>query len=119
MTWRPTSVDPVNATRRTPGCARSASPTSAPLPVTTLTAPGGNLPFPPAYVACWINSTVLSVARGVVEAGLITIVLPAAIAGPTFVPIRVRGKFHGTIPAQTPIGWRITRPYAPFWGNGT
>ena len=51
-----------------------------------------------------------SVARGVVVAGLMTIVLPAANAGPSLVPINVSGKFHGVMAPQTPIGWRTTRP---------
>ena len=50
------------------------------------------------------------VVSGVVEAGLTMTVLPAASAGPTFVPIKVMGKFHGTIAPQTPTGRRITMP---------
>jgi hypothetical protein len=73
-------------------------------------APGGSLPLPPANVACWMSSAVRSVASGVVEAGLTMMVLPAASAGPTLVPISVSGKFQGTIAPHTPIGWRITSP---------
>ena len=36
--------------------------------------------------------------------GLRTIVQPAAMAGATFPIIWCRGKFHGVIMAQTPIG---------------
>ena len=53
---------------------------------------------------------VRSVASGVVYAGLMMIVLPAASAGPSLVPIRVSGKFHGTMAPHTPIGWRTTMP---------
>ena len=52
-----------------------------------------------ANVACWISSAVRSVASGVVDAGLMTIVLPAASAGPSLVPISVSGKFHGMMRA--------------------
>ena len=48
ITWRPTSVEPVKAIRRTRGCLRSASPTMLPGPVTTLTAPFGSVFLPPA-----------------------------------------------------------------------
>ncbi len=57
-----------------------------------------------------MSSITLIVASGVVLAGLMMIVLPAANAGPNFVPINVSGKFHGTMPPQTPIGWRTTMP---------
>ena len=50
------------------------------------------------------------VANGVLVAGLITIVLPAARAGPSLVPMSVSGKFHGTMAPHTPIGWRTTMP---------
>ena len=62
---------------------------------------------------------ILSVASGVVEAGLTTTVQPAAIAGPTFVPISVIGKFHGTIAPQTPTGCFTTIPYIFGSGSGT
>ena len=45
---------------------------------------------------------------GVSCAGLMTIVQPAAIAGPILrVPIAV-GKFHGVMKKLGPTGWRIT-----------
>ncbi len=49
---------------------------------------------------------------GVCDAGLSTIVQPAAIAGPIFrVPMAI-GKFHGVINRQTPTGclWIRNRP---------
>ena len=52
----------------------------------------------------------LSVASGVVEAGLATTVLPEASAGAAFVPSSVSGKLYGVIAAHTPIGRRITIP---------
>ncbi|MNW21602.1 hypothetical protein D3C71_2226110 [compost metagenome] len=41
---------------------------------------------------------------GVVSDGLMTIEQPAANAGITFHMPIISGKFHGTIPATTPIG---------------
>ena len=84
-TWRPTSVEPVNATRRTSGWPTSASPISAPRPVTTLSTPSGT----PASAKMRATS---SVASGVVAAGFATTVLPLASAGATFVPSSVSGK---------------------------
>ena len=45
---------------------------------------------------------------GVIDAGLITIVQPAASAGPALRVIIAFGKFHGVIAAHTPIGCLIT-----------
>ena len=101
--WRPTSVEPVNATRRTSGWLTSASPISEPRPVTTLSTPSGT----PASANIRATS---SVASGVVAAGFATTVLPAASAGATFVPSSVSGKLYGVIAAHTPIGRRITMP---------
>ena len=60
-----------------------------------------------------------TVARGVVEAGFTMDVQPAAIAGPILVPIKVVGKFHGTMAPQTPIGCFRTMPYMALFGSGT
>ncbi len=49
-------------------------------------------------------------------AGLSTTALPAAIAGAIFHDAMMNGKFHGMIPAQTPIGSRRTMLSAG--GNG-
>ena len=85
MTWRPTSVEPVKAMRRTSGWPTSASPITEPRPVTTLSTPSGT----PASANMRATS---SVASGVVAAGLATTVLPLASAGATFVPSSVSGK---------------------------
>ena len=103
MMWRPTAVEPVKATRRTRSWVTSASPTSEPRPVITLTTPGGNS-------ASSSRSAILSVVSGVVAAGLTTIVLPAISAGASLVPSSVSGKLFGTIAATTPIGRRRTMP---------
>ncbi len=49
-----------------------------------------------------------SALRGVISAGFITIVLPAASAGPIFQLQNSSGKFHGTIAPTTPTGSRFT-----------
>ncbi|MNV90397.1 hypothetical protein D3C71_1847810 [compost metagenome] len=93
----PTGVEPVKLTLAISGCSVSALPQPVPLPVTTLNTPGGM----PASVA---NSAMRSRVSGVVSEGLITMEQPAASAGITFhIPI-ISGKFHGTMPATTPIG---------------
>ena len=46
--------------------------------------------------------------KGVAEAGLTTMVQPAASAGPALRVIIAAGKFHGVIAAHTPIGSLIT-----------
>jgi hypothetical protein len=85
MMWRPVSVSPVNATRRTSGWPTSTSPISDPRPVTTFSTPSGT----PASAK---SSATRSVASGVVDAGFATTVLPVASAGATFVPSSVNGK---------------------------
>ena len=58
-------------------CAASAAPTTSPRPVTTFRTPSGT----PASLASSARRTVV---RGVADAGLSTIELPAASAGPIF-----------------------------------
>ena len=73
----PTGVEPVKEVMRTSGCVSSASPTTRPAPVRTLTTPSGI----PAFVQ---SSASMSEVSGVISAGLRTMVLPAAMAGSTF-----------------------------------
>ena len=84
---RPTAVEPVKATLLTSGCRTSAAPV-APAPVTMLTTPGGRS-------ACCRISAKMSADSGVVSAGLMTTVLPAASAGAIFHASMSSGKFHG------------------------
>ena len=93
----PTSVDPVKVSLRTMGLVTSSCPTTSRPPGTTLITPGG-MPARPA------SSARASAESGVSEAGLITIVQPAASAGPALRRIIAEGKFHGVIAAQTPTG---------------
>ena len=73
----PTAVDPVNPILPTPGCATSASPTVAPGPGTTFSAPAGSPASTP-------SSAYRSTDSGVRLAGFSTTVLPAASAGASF-----------------------------------
>ncbi|MNZ26189.1 hypothetical protein D3C78_433730 [compost metagenome] len=101
ISWRPISVEPVNDSLRTIGLPVSSLPMSPALPVTTLSTPAGI----PARVA---SSTRARAEYGVCEAGLSTMVQPAARAGPALRVIIAAGKFHGVMAAVTPIGCLIT-----------
>src|SRR5688572_35903 len=81
----------------TDGCVTSASPTSAPRPVITLTTPGGNPASPNSFA-------ISTIAADVYSEGLITAVHPAASAGASFQLVRVSGEFHGVMIATTPLG---------------
>ena len=104
---RPTFVDPVNDSFRARPDRISGSITGpASAAVMQLTAPAGT----PASERMSISASIDS---GVWCAGLITLVHPAAIAGPSLrVPIAI-GKFHGVISRQGPTGWRATRKRDP------
>src|SRR3954471_11184690 len=78
--------------------ATSASPASAPEPVTTFTTPGGN-------TSC-NNSHTRTTARGSCGAGFTTTVLPIASAGPILPAMFTIGKLYGVMHATTPTGWR-------------
>src|SRR5438132_195344 len=97
MIRRPTSVEPVNATLSTSSLETSSSPAAAPGPERTLTTPSG-------MPASTHSRPIANVVNGVYEAGLTTTVLPAAMAGAIFHAAIWMGKFHGVIPAHTPIG---------------
>ena len=107
--FRPTGVEPVNATLSTPGCFTSVSP-SRPEPVTRLTTPAGT---PAAATA----SMITRMDSGVGDAGLITTVQPASSAGASLMTTRLMGKFHGAISAHTPIGSRRTTDSPPPRGK--
>ncbi len=74
-TAMPARTEPVMATICGRGCETSAAPVSR-SPVTTLSTPGGRNSA--------ASSPSISVDTGVVSDGLITMVLPAASAGPIF-----------------------------------
>ena len=86
---------------RTSELVVSSLPMGPAEPVTTDSTPFGM----PARSA---SSHSASAEYGVCEAGLITIVQPAASAGPALRVIIALGKFHGVTAAQTPIGCLMT-----------
>ena len=106
---RPTSVDPVKDSLRARPSRISGSITCPECEVViTFSTPSGS----PASARIPASASIDS---GVWEAGLITIVQPAATAGPILrVPMAI-GKFHGVISRQTPTGclW-IRNRLAPF-----
>jgi len=93
----PTFVPPVKAMRRMSGCLTSASPTTEPLPGSTLTMPSGT----PACCAMRASSIAM---RGVISAGLNTMAQPAASAGAIFCASLAIGEFQGVIAPTTPSG---------------
>jgi hypothetical protein len=98
----PTSVEPVKQIFRTAGWLMNRSPTTLPLPGTTVKTPAGK----PASRASSPSRIAVS---GVSSAGLSTTVLPAASAGAKPQPAIGIGKFHGTITPTTPSGsWKVT-----------
>ncbi|MNV84605.1 hypothetical protein D3C71_1784910 [compost metagenome] len=113
MTSRPTWVEPVNANRLTSGCAASAAPASAPIPVTTLTTPGGR----PASSS---SSAVRRMARDASSAGLMTAVQPVAKTGPRTCICENSGPFQGIMAPTTPTGAFtisvVTLPCSELWG---
>jgi hypothetical protein len=74
---RPTSVEPVKATTSMSGCRAMATPTTSPLPGTTLRTPAGMPASPP-------SSAIRRRLRAVWPAGLMTMLLPVARTGPSF-----------------------------------
>src|SRR6266571_7791702 len=97
MIVRPASVLPVIVTNPVILFVTSSSPTSDPLPVTTLTTPFGN-------PASSISPTISIVLRGVLLDGFVTTVFPVIKAGASFLATVAEGKFQGVIDATTPIG---------------
>lgn len=111
MSCRPISVDPVKLSFRTSGLEHSCAPISAAEPVTTEKTPGGT----PARSASTASASAES---GVCEAGLSTMVQPAASAGPALRVIMAAGKFQGVIAAPTPTGSFSTTMRCPSTGAG-
>ena len=79
--------------------AALAAPAVGPYPGTTLITPSGK----PAFCA---KRAIRKQVSGVCSAGFITIVHPAANAGPHFQAVINIGKFHGIICPATPTGSR-------------
>ena len=89
----PTAVEPVKQTLRTSGWVTNRSPTTEPLPGSTVNTPSG---MPASRASCPMSIAV----SGVSSAGLSTTVLPAASAGAKPQPAIGIGKFHGTMIAD-------------------
>ena len=103
----PTEVEPTKETPFTSGCFRNIS-ASFLLHVTMFKTPSGS----PA--SCHSSAHLIAVI-GVIEAALITIVLPLAMQRGVIHPIGIiPGKFHGIIPANTPSGSRYSTVSYPF-----
>ena len=98
ITSRPTAELPVKLTMSTRGSVVSNLLASRLVGVITLTTPGGISVYSSTMRAS------ASPASGVNGDGLRTIVLPAASALPSFIALRVCGKFHGVIAETTPSG---------------
>src|SRR5208337_2988642 len=88
---------PVKVSLRTIGFEVISPPIAVAVPVTTENTPLGRPARSP-------SSASASAENGVCEAGLSTMVQPAASAGPHLRVIIAAGKFHGVIAAHTPIG---------------
>jgi hypothetical protein len=87
------------------------SPTTDPLPGTTVSTPSGS----PASTASSPSRIAVS---GVSSAGLSTTALPAASAGAKPQPAIGIGKFQGTMTPTTPSGsWKVTSvpPATGIW----
>ena len=102
MIRRPTTVEPVKDTLSTSGCEASSSPTDAPPPVIDVHHALGQV---------GLVEQLRQAQRGErrVRGRLEHTLLPIASAGASFHTAITSGKFHGTIPAQTPNGSRSTK----------
>src|SRR3954447_18029680 len=107
----PTSVEPVKVIFLTVGLEVSSAPISRAEPVTMLTAPSGT-------PACSHSTPQARAEKGVCEAGLSTIVQPAASAAPSLRAIMEDGKFQGVIAPTTPTGSLVTRILRLGHGEG-
>ena len=99
-------MEPVNEIFRTFGLVHSTSPIAPDGPETMFMTPGGT----PARRA---SSTSAVAVKGVAEAGLMTIVQPAASAGAPLRVIIAAGKFQGVINPHTPTGCLIVECAGP------
>ena len=108
----PVAELPVNDTTATSGLSTIALPTSAPVPVTRLTTPGGK----PASASSSTRSTAQC---GVSDDGLNTTVLPVTSAGIIFQQGIAIGKFQGVMMPATPSGWRMLIAHLSGSSDGT
>src|SRR5215813_11168526 len=95
MMRRPTSVDPVNETTRTAGCASSTAESSRARPCTSAATSWG-------IPASWRQSNSSTTDSGAFSDARLTTVHPAASAGATFRAWIETGKFQGVRHTATP-----------------
>jgi len=107
----PALTEPVTLTMSVWALSAIALPTTLPLPVTILITPAGN----PLSSTTWANSQQFS---GVSCEGFSTMVHPAMSDAPAFRAMRKNGKFHGSIPATTPMGRRVRIMVSPLRSLG-
>src|SRR5476649_289199 len=98
----PTAVEPVKVTLRTLLLAMMASLMAWVSPATPLITPFGT-------PACCARANKANAESGVLLAGLISTVQPAASAGPSLRVNMANGKFHGVMAATTPTGSRVAK----------
>ncbi len=92
---RPTSLEPVKATKRVRGSLTRRSPIFAPEPVTNESTPGGR----PASCK---SSTSLAAMTGAVLAGFRITGLPATSAAAVMPAVIASGKFQGGMTTHVP-----------------
>ena len=97
MMARPVRVSPTKPMALTSGCSVRARPVVSPMPLTTLTTPGGT-------PASWTSSARRMAVTGLHSAGLCTTVQPAASAGAIFHVLSMKGVFQGVMMPTGPIG---------------
>ncbi|CAH0326199.1 hypothetical protein SRABI106_04585 [Rahnella aquatilis] len=107
----PISVEPVKETLRTALLVIITSLMAPVSPATPLITPSGT----PASCASCNKANADS---GVLLAGLIRPVQPAASAGPSLRVSIASGKFHGVMAATTPTGSRVARMREPDLAGG-
>ena len=105
----PTAVEPVKTILRTCSWVTSRSPTTEPLPGSTVNTSSGRPASRP-------SSASRRAVSGVSSAGFSTTVLPAASAGAKPQPAIGMGKFHGTMIPTTPSGSRNVTSSPPATG---
>ena len=94
---QPTPAEPVKVIARVSSCSTIALPTAEPGPGMTESQPSGR-------PASWRTRASFRAEIGVCPAGLRTIALPAAIAGPSLWATRLSGKLKGLIAADDAVG---------------
>ena len=112
---RPTRVEPVKLTRRTAGCAISASTTSGASSARVQDEVDRARRAARRRAA---RATTAACVRGQCSDPFSTTVLPNASGVATARVERITGAFHGAMPTTTPAGWRTANDSAPGTSDG-